>query len=515
VIDSARLLEDPPGEAALAWLRRAGFGEPERAARELRAIVADPRAATALRGRVAPLVEKLALLPDAEGALVRLERFVRAGGAAVLSVLGRSDASASDALLWALGGSPFLAEQVIRHPEWAEWLVRPGVLARPRRAGQVAADARHDTQGRAREAGRDALRRARRREVLQVAVRDLLRLSPVAETLQALSAVADGLVAVAFEMALAELSESRPPEAGSGSTDGLVVLGLGKLGGGELNFSSDVDLVYVHRGGRGPGGPQDGSAHELARQLTAVLGETTHEGHVYRVDLRLRPEGRAGALVHSLDAAEEYYGGRAATWERLALLKARRVAGDAAVGRQFSQKVAPFVWRKPFGAEEVRQVLRLKQEGDRRLAARGLLGRHVKLGRGGIREIELVVQVLQVRQGGALRAARCRGTLFALDALRSARALAAPEHDTLVRAYLFLRDVENKLQMAHDTQTHVLPDDEEAFGLLAGRLGYGRSRIGRAGAAARLRHDLTEQTSAVRHLYEELLGRLVRSGSAP
>ncbi len=442
---------------------------------------------------------------------------MRAGGAGVLSALGRRDAAANDALLWALGGSPFLAEQVIRHPEWAEWLTRPAVLSRPRRARQVAADARRETRGSAREAGRDALRRARRREVLQIAVRDLLRLSPVAGTLEALSAVADGLVAVALEMALAELSESRAPDAERAGAVGFVVLGLGKLGGGELNFSSDIDLVYVHRGGRQPGGPHDGAAqaHALARQLTAVLGETTHEGHVYRVDLRLRPEGRAGALVHSLDAAEEYYGGRAATWERLALLKARPVAGDAALGRQFSRTVAPFVWRRPFGAEEVRQVLRLKQEGDRRLAARGLLGRHVKLGRGGIREIELVVQVLQVRQGGPLRAVRCRGTLFALDALRSARALAAPEHDTLARAYLFLRDVENKLQMAHDTQTHVLPDDEEAFGLLAGRLGYGPGRPGRAEAAARLRHDLAEHTSAVRRLYEELLGRLVRGGSVP
>ncbi len=513
MITSERLLQDPPGEAALTWLRRSGFSEPERAARELRTIAAEPQAGPALRERIVPLLGRLAQVPEADGALVRLERFVRAGGGALLGVLQGRGPRATDALLWALGGSPFLAEQVIRHPEWADWLTRPGVLARPRRSRQVAADARRDAT---REGGHDALRRARRRELLRVAVRDLLRLAPVDETLEALTEVADGLVVVALEMASAELPPPRLRPSARVGAAGFAVLGLGKLGGGELNFSSDIDLVYVHRGGGEPGGAQETAvrAHSLARQLTTILGETTHEGHVYRVDLRLRPEGRAGALVHSLDAAEEYYRTRAVTWERLALLKARTVAGDATVGREFSRRVAPFVWRRPFDPEAVRQVLRLTQEGDRRLAGRGLLERHVKLGRGGIREIELVVQVLQIRQGGALRAPRCRGTLFALDALRSARVVAAPEHDALSRAYLFLRDVENKLQMAHDAQTHVLPDDEEALALLAGRLGYRGGRGAHADGAARLKHDLAEHRSTVRRLYEELLGRLLRSGSA-
>jgi glutamate-ammonia-ligase adenylyltransferase len=303
--------------------------------------------------------------------------------------------------------------------------------------------------------------------------------------------------------------------AANGVVPGLVVLGLGKLGGGELNFSSDIDLVYVHASqARGLSAEGHLRAHAAARQLTALLGETTHEGLVYRVDLRLRPEGRAGALVHSIDAAEQYYHGRAATWERLALLKARPVAGDRELGREFARRVAPFVWQRPFGAEEVRKVLRLKQESDRRLAARGLDVRHVKLGRGGIREIELLTQVLQIRQGGPLRRPRARGTLFALEALRAAGALPAPEHDALHDAYLFLRDVENKLQMANDTQTHVLPEDDPSFRLLAARLGYRRQGDGHDGAARRLRHELAERTSVVHHLYEELLGRLLSDGSA-
>ena len=505
-----RLLEDPPGEAALAVLRRSGFAEPERAARELRLVAADSQGGQALRTQLGSFLDTIARLPDPDGALVRLERFVRAGGAGVISALRHRGPRSAEALFWAVGGTPFLAEQVIRHPEWADWLTRPRVLARPRAARQVALDVRRATRGWGHEAARDALRLARRREILLVAVRDLLRLSSVEETLTALSAVADGLVEVALGVAARELREGRP--ADRGGARGFAVLALGKLGGSELNFSSDIDLVYVHRGGTGA---REAHARALARHLTAVLGETSHEGHVYRVDLRLRPEGRAGSLTHSLDAAEEYYLGRAATWERLALLKARPVAGDSAVGREFAERVAPFVWQRPFEAEAVRQVLRLKQETDRRLASRGLGSRHVKLGRGGIREIELLAQVLQIRHAGALRLPRARGTLFALDALRTGRALATPEHDALARAYLFLRDVENKLQMAHDTQTHVIPEDEEGLSHLAARLGYGRGRHGGTDPAARLRRELAEHTAAVHHLYEDVLGRLVMTGSAP
>ena len=506
----ARLLEDPPDAAALGWLRRAGVADPERAARELRQVAAHPRVGAALRRRLGSLAGTLARLPDALGALVRLERFAREDGGSTLAELLERGPRARQALFWALGGSPFLAEQVIRHPEWAEWLTRPRVLASPPRAVGVAAEARGLVAGLGREAARDALRQLRRREVLRIAIRDLLRLASVEETLRALSALADGLVEVALETAAGELGEAPVRGTRAPTTPGFAVLALGKLGGDELNFSSDVDLVYVHRDGSGA----EPRAQALGRQLTAVLGEPSGEGHVYRVDLRLRPEGRAGSISHSLEAAVEYYGRRGAAWERLALLKARPVAGDRALGRELLRRVASFVWRQPFGPDAVDEVLRHKREGDRRLAARRLERRHVKLGRGGIREIELVVQVLQIRAGGRLRQARARGTLGALEALRGARALAASETERLARAYVFLRDVENKLQMAHDTQTHVLPDDEHGFALLAARLGYARAR-GTGEPAERLRRELERHTGAVREIYERLLGRLVTTRSAP
>jgi glutamate-ammonia-ligase adenylyltransferase len=193
------------------------------------------------------------------------------------------------------------------------------------------------------------------------------------------------------------------------------------------------------------------------------------------------------------------------------------VAGDRRLGDELRRRVAPFVWARPLDADEVRQVLRMKHESDRRLLARGLEDRHVKLGRGGIREVELVTQVLQIRHGKAqrLRAGAARSTLAALDALRSLGALPAPEHDALARAYVFLRDVENKLQMAHDAQTHVLPADDDDLLLLARRLGYGGARQHGPGyPVGRFRNDFRGHADTVHRLFVEILGRLVGSGTA-
>jgi glutamate-ammonia-ligase adenylyltransferase len=506
-----RLLDDVPGAEALERLRRSGFGEPERAARELRLLGADPHVGVLVRARLSPLLRALARVPDPDAAVVGLERFVRRDAGATLAALLARGPAAIEPVLWALGGTPFLAEQVIRHPEWASWLARPGALQRATSARKVASEARRLAGGRGQTEARAALRLLRRREIVRIALRDLRRLATVEGTLSALSALADGLVEVALEIAAAgdEGQGTRPPR----EVPGFAVLALGKLGGRELNFSSDVDLVYVHRSGPGDAAAAEARAQSLARRLTAVLGDTTEDGHVYRVDLRLRPEGRAGSISHSLEAAAEYYGWRGATWERLALLKARTLAGERALGRSVLEHAGAFVWRQPFGADAVREVLRHKQEGDRRLAARRLQARHVKLGRGGIREIELLVQVLQIRAGGRLRRPAARSTLGALAGLVEAGALQGRHAERLERAYLFLRDVENKLQMAHDAQTHVLPEDGDGVARLAARLGY--RRRGAQEAAVRFQADLARHADAVHELYESLLGALVTSGSEP
>jgi glutamate-ammonia-ligase adenylyltransferase len=475
-----------------------GFRDPLRADRELQAMSGDPRARALLAALLPELLSLLARAPDPDQGLSLLERFLRAslGPRELLEHLGARP-GALEVLVTVLGSSPFLAETLIRSPNWFYWVAEPEVLAHPRRPAEIAADLRASLAPLRSEGRRlDALRVVRRREILHIGVRDLLRHADVEETLVALSSLADVLVGGALEL------------AGGGA--GFVVLALGKLGGEELNFSSDVDLLYLYDSDRGrpPAGSRHASrsAHfeHLARRLTAALAETTAEGQVCRVDLRLRPEGTVGAVASSLRAAVSYYRARGATWERLALLKARPVAGDLALGRRFLSRVRPFVFGRPFGPRALAEVAELKRRIDGKVAARRQSHRNVKLGIGGIREIELVVQTLQLRFARRRPGLRQRSTLDALGALRDHHLLDPGDHDRLAEAYRFLRDVENKLQMVADTQTHSLPERGDALEGCALRLGYRPSQAGDAGEAFLADHQ--RHTAAVHRIFLKHLG---------
>ncbi|HZF40348.1 MAG TPA: putative nucleotidyltransferase substrate binding domain-containing protein, partial [Blastocatellia bacterium] len=220
--------------------------------------------------------------------------------------------------------------------------------------------------------------------------------------------------------------------------------------------------------------------------------------------LRLRPEGKAGNIAYSLDGFERYYQSRGETWERLALLKAWPVAGDRALGRRFLEMARPFIYDRPFdlkALEEVRSIKRkidqrisIKQQGRRR-------SRNVKLGAGGIREIELVAQALQVCHGARAPQIRERNTMKALEALRDQSLISAEECETLSQAYVFLRDVENKLQMVNDAQTHSLPIEGQELIACARRLGYSDNELG---AAEQFLSDYQRHTSQVNRIFEEI-----------
>ena len=394
---------------------------------------------------------------DPDQGLTLLERLVRASPSPH-SFLARllAESRALELASVVCGGSAFMAESLMREPAWFEWTLAR--LGRARTRAQIARDVLEGGDA-------DALRLAKRRELLFIGARDLLRLATVEETLVALSMLADVMIGRACEL--------------SAAGRGFAVIALGKLGGGELNFNSDVDLLYL------AGQPlvRGDGARRLARAVTAVLGEVTSEGHVYRVDLRLRPEGSMGDIAPTLAAAETYYRDRASSWERLALVKARTVAGDRALGRRFLEDVRAFVFGRPFGPEALHEVREAKRRMDHRLLAQGEADRNVKLGFGGIREIEFVVHSLQLRFAGRRRSLRERGTLDTLAALREARLLPAGQADALAKAYVFLRDVENKLQMAAGAQTHTLPTGPLALRSLARRLGYRDTSGVRAEAA--------------------------------
>lgn len=353
--------------------------------------------------------------------------------------------------------------------------------------------------------------------MLRIGVRDLLRLADVPETTGSLSDLAGLLIQAVYEIVDADLRRQygvpmHKDRRGKWVETGFAVMGMGKLGGHELNYSSDVDLIYVYEAHdgetRAPRGPAAGRAAAvgisneeyfeiLARELTKALVEPSKEGRIFRVDLRLRAEGSIGQLARSLDEYRSYYRTRGQVWERLALLKAWPVAGAAEVGKAFVRLVKPFIFgaasrpRRSDALAVVADVRAVKDMIDAKIAERGHESRNVKLGTGGIREIEFLVQTIQVLAGGRVPALLDRGTLGALDRLVDRKVMAARERDELAQAYVFLRDVEHKLQMVHDLQTHALPQEEDELERCAIRMGYegaSRSAASRAFSADHRRH---------------------------
>jgi len=356
-------------------------------------------------------------------------------------------------------------------------------------------------------------------------VRDLLRLADVRETTVSLSDLAGVLIHAAYEIVDTDLRRHygvpmHKGRRGKWVETGFAVIGMGKLGGHELNYSSDVDLIYVYeshegetRASRGTltGTRAAGISNEeyfelLSRELTKALTEPTKEGYVFRVDLRLRAEGSVGQLARSLDDYKKYYATRGQIWERLALLKAWPVAGSITVGQAFVRMVKPFIFGSSSkqldlaGALAVVQDVRgVKEMIDAKMADRGHEQRNVKLGTGGIREIEFLVQTIQVLAGKGMPALLDRSTLGSLNRFASRRLISVKERDALTAAYLFLRDVEHKLQMVHDLQTHALPDFGEELERCAIRAGY--DGHDRSAAVKKFQADHSSHTAVVHDIF--------------
>lgn len=296
-----------------------------------------------------------------------------------------------------------------------------------------------------------ALARSKRLELLRIAARDLLGIDTLEEVGAALADTAarvlDGACALAHGV-----GDGRGDRAG-----GLAVIGMGKLGGGELNYASDVDVMFVTAGADGD---------DVARRLLAVAREC------FRVDVDLRPEGRAGPLTRSLDGFRSYWAKRADTWEFQALLKARPVAGDPELGRLFAEAAAVATWERTYGADELAELRAMKARTEAETVRRGLAGREIKRGPGGIRDVEFAVQLLQLVHGRSDVALRDRSTLGALAELASAGYVSREDGTALADAYRFLRTVEHRLQLVEEEQTHALPTDAAARRRLARVLAF-------------------------------------------
>jgi len=332
------------------------------------------------------------------------------------------------------------------------------------------------------------LRRFAREERIRVALRELLPPSlggaDVDVTSQEIAALADVTIDAAVESAIGVVSARfGAPRKEGGAPARFVVLGMGKLGGDELNVGSDVDLLFFYDTDEGacvPPPPRDGSPADalplhdfwtrVSRRVTSMLEDVTADGFVWRVDLRLRPEGRSGPLVNSLAAAERYYESFGRTWERAALLRARPVAGDLDFGAEVLAALDPFVWRRRVDPSIAVEMSKLAARARAELS-RGP-GRDLKLGPGGIRDAEFFVQTLLLVWGGREARLRAKNTLDGLRRLRAAGLVTDREAREIAEAYLALRRAEHAVQLATGQQTHVFPDEAESAGRLSRALGF-------------------------------------------
>jgi len=487
------LSPDLTEDQARAYLETFGFRDAAAADEHLQAMADELSVREAMADLAVLLLEALQRAPDPDAALVGFSRYLatRSPKAMFLRYLV-DDPRALGLLVDVLGTSPFLSEIRSRNPEYLHWLVSQ-IDRSPPDATDLSEEADVLIDRVEGEGHIDALKRFKRREMLRIAARDILG----AETLESATEQISDLADVITERAL-RISERRVvADAGLTRVPGrFTVIGMGKLGGRELNYSSDIDLLYVYE----PDDEQDQSAHELfhrlGRKLFAAMTEFSDEGYLYRVDLRLRPMGRSGTIAYSLRQCGQYYDTWGETFERFALIKARPIAGDHALGQRFIEMVRPFVYRRYLDNAALEEIFGHKARAEK---SRSDVDRDIKIGRGGIREIELFTQALQLTYGAENPALREANTLAALAALTRAGLLPDDVRADLSRAYGFLRKVEHRLQIVHEQQTHALARVHEELEICARRLG-----LLDAGA---LEAELTVQRDRVHEIYNAIFER--------
>ncbi len=465
------LAADMPPDTLRAILQRTGFRDPDRAAGNLRRL-AESSSDRDLFCQVAVLAEPLLRnSADCDMALNNWERFVHA----VISPRSFHESllrepQQMEIFLDIMAASQFLADVLTRNPETLGWVVSPEQFLREKDRKAFMREVRDDTRGLSeREHILNALRRARRRHILRIGARDLCLGVPFEQTVQELSWLAEALIHAVFT---AEADHS-PNARELLDSDRLTVLAFGKLGGRELNYSSDVDLLF-YLSGPTPGAGELETAAKLCRRVIRSLSLNTPDGYIYRVDMRLRPFGRDGALVGTGAGLERYYASRSARpMETQALLKARPILGDRRGADDLLQRLLEIGVRQRTPADFAHEARRLRTRTHSHKAAAGGPGPariNLKTGPGGIRDIEFSVQLLQLRHLGAYPALRTPTTLDALNRLVECEVLELETARAIRERYILLRRIEHLLQIMDDRQIHDLPDTPESFRALARRL---------------------------------------------
>src|ERR1043166_934378 len=438
-----------------------------------------------------------------------------AGAVAFLRKLSEPQAQILAALF---SGSQSLSELLVAHPDWTD-LIEPGSLEHARQEQGLRREISrwHKTllADRQYDEALARLRQFKQREMLRIALRDLGRLGSLLEIVREISNVADICLGAVAEICWQQRAEKsgRPYHQDADEQwheTEFCVLGMGKLGGQELNYSSDIDLMFVYTEEgfvfKSPPGPNEVSGkgisnhqffNRLAQAIIAELTRLAPEGSLYRVDMRLRPEGDAGPLTRSLSGYENFYAQWGQTWERMMLIKARGAAGSRVLAGEFLETVQSFRYPRSPGRRVLREIGAMKDRIENEVVRSGERERNVKLGRGGIREIEFIVQSQQLLHGGRAPFLQNPQTLPALQKLVQYHLLKKGDAEELRAAYIFLRDVEHRLQMEANEQTHTIPTERKAREGLASLMGYPSL------------HDFetahTRHAGNVRRVYEALL----------
>ncbi|MGC9467419.1 MAG: glutamine synthetase adenylyltransferase [Anaerolineae bacterium] len=487
------LFEQLSAEEVQQWLRPVGFADWEVTHRRLLRIAEKPGARPILADLLPYLLTMLSDVGSPDRVLVNLERFLDSTTPASTGNQLRyllHNLRATEILVKLFAGSQFLTEILLRNPEYFDVLVEYRRLAEPKSVEQFCAELPSSGELACSTDELDALRQFQRWELLRIGASDLLDLFDLPMVTAQLSNLADSLIRACLAIAARE-------EAGASHNRarGFVVLAMGKLGGQELNYSSDIDLLFLAK-------KHNDGATRLGERLIQGLTKVTSEGFLYRVDMRLRPWGRSGPLVTTTEGYLTYLNEHARVWEKQALIKARVVAGDEALGQAFLARATPMIY--DIGpAEARRSVSTTKQLTEAHLRQQGREWGEVKLGEGSIRDIEFVTQYLQLSYGARLPEIRSSNTLDALAALASYGLLSTRDTLVLRDGYVFLRTIEHYLQMMHYRQTHTLPEEPDALTQLARRLGFEGQEAGRHFVARYEQHRFAIRSIYLRYLGEQ------------
>lgn len=482
-------------------LSDAGFLQPERAYVNLKTLAGKGFCRETFTRLSVLAFDMLLTCPDPDRGLNNWERYTRVLPSPEVHYQNAlAQPMRLEVLLSLFSTSQFLADTLVRHPGFLDWVMQPDILHGRRARADIEAELLKDPS---RDAGvwMNRLRRHRRREVLRIGTRDICMRVPTQEIVEELSTVAEAFVQATLDRTWDRLEgQGRLPEVAETMRERFCILALGKLGGRELNYSSDIDLLGMVE--TGDSSRTSALKEAAARAMEGVrndLSRHTVEGYAFRVDLRLRPFGTAGDLVSSWDGLLDYYRHKASLWEIQAALKMRPVAGNLRLGYRFQEELQEVLLAPRSREEVLRSVCRLRSEAVEQSRRRHGDALDVKNGRGGIRDVEFAVQALQLMHAPESPSLIEGNTLAALGALEEQGVLPSRQAAELREDYLFLRRVEHALQLLEDRQTHVVPDAPEALVALGKRLHSGEE-------AARFGEILRERLERVRRTTSVWLG---------